>query len=536
MLFEPLELAELWKDFTNVTPLEEVRGKLEVASPRDSGRISAGGRDFDLVPFSPPPFREPGRIPDPCLLFGLSSDFLTLQIDDDTSFRPYICSSPTPLLFEEDCAHWGSFLSPTRYGCFMSSTSAEAFDLPEIIRTFESEGALQNVRISARVLYSLRFNHTVTCVWPECPAQDLPLCWERAPSLSVTCPPPQNSPFTDFLRLLRPRAPFVAAAQAEPFLLSASETCVRLVPCNSLITRLALRIEEPDFWAVWHSFLGAMKQCVNRTEPIPAITDTSVDIAASLLHQKIVCIAIQLRKEKKNSRTPKYAFTAEQVEAIEQSVRKQIGCDQELFDVVHTVMLHREFKQGRLERRFREYPTSAIASIRSFCFPELYDRRQQSMFALDYLLGRKAEDLMPALVFVRCCWKCENMVVPEWCPRLAAEKAEVEQWLKGVDGWTVPVETVEEAVRRVADLETKVLWVAELAGRFGEAEFVETLAQHGRAVVSVRDIAQRMTMEEQPAQTVQVVLTGEGEGSWQRLCVVVEGENVTYGRAVIEAY
>jgi hypothetical protein len=335
------------------------------------------------------------------------------------------------------------------------------------------------------------------------------------------------------LSLVRPTADFETKGDAVPFSLSAEQTCVHLVPCNSLITRLALQIEKPDFWSVWQGFLLAIRQCVATREPIAAITSRSVQLTSSMLNQKITCIAIQLRKPKRKRKTG-YAFTADQVDAIERGVRKDTGCHEDLFDVVHTVMMCPRQPQTQLERRFPHYQVALIRSIRSFCFSELYDPVQQSMIALDWLFGCTAKDLMPTLVFIRCCWECENIFVPEYCPALAVEKAELESWLHEADGWMVPVKMVEEAVTRVAELEKKVLWIEELTERFGEAEFVWTLAQQGSALVSVQDIEQRMSEEEQPKQTVQVVLTGEGDGHWQRLCVVVEGKMITYGRAFIE--
>jgi hypothetical protein len=373
----------------------------------------------------------------------------------------------------------GSFFSPSRYGSFTTSESVEPFDLPQIIRTFQSNGGLQNVGMSARVFYQLGFGETLTCIWPEHPAETLSLCWDSAPVLSITCPPAQNSRFTDFLRLARPTAPFQKGAPAAPFSLSPSDSCVHLVPCNSLITRLALQIEKPDFCSIWQGFLRAMRQCADNKSPIPAITDTSIELSSSLLHQKIVCIAIQFGKAKRKRRTPRYAFTVDQVEGIVNCVLNDIGWSDDLFDVVHTVMRCRDHPQGRLERQLRDCSRAVIASIKRCCFDGLYDPGHQSKLALDWLFGRKMEDVMPALVFVRCCWECEKMVVPEGCPDLTEEKAKLEQWLKDVDACVVPIQEVEVAVRKVAELDKKVHRIEELVQRFGQREFVSTLAQHG---------------------------------------------------------
>jgi hypothetical protein len=404
---------ELWRDFSNASPLEELRSELELAIDRLSRSSSAaeftvGGAHYSLRYASGPP----AGLPCPMQLFGLAAPYLRLSSDAPLDPAGVCCCSAAPLLFAAGGAIRGSALSAAGHSVFTSSSAAAgALSVGALAAAVRARcGPACTPLFSRAVTYEAGMGQRVVYSWPPepwpSPGGDSLEDARAAPACAVHYAAPEFGE-ARALRALRDGLPrefarraWAGDAQEPPAALPAGP--------NPYIGLLASRLGAGDFDAAWLGVRRFFERCVEQRAPIGAISADAVPRGACLLDQKMVMVAIQIARMR-GARQLSAQYTSDQFEPL---ARAAGDAGREVLEAMIEAKA-----AGARACPTEQFAAAALTAARleelwGYIREELFDPELQAWEALEFLMTRYPCDVARDLAPVRCRMEIERLGVP----------------------------------------------------------------------------------------------------------------------------
>jgi hypothetical protein len=413
----------------------------------------------------------------PKILSGLSSAPLLLRTDPD----------------DQSCLT-GSVVNSSESAIFKSwRTSETSFDPSEVADRFEKScGGLQNIVFELQITFFLEFSQRIIYKWPSQPLSGLSeiiFDIEHAPECVVLYEPEQWKSDENFLKAAE-KVRRASSQWETDHPLADIRSQIDLRPHsagdNPFLRLLASKIESDGFNGLWHSVLQYFQRCVDHRQPIEGIGDTEIPLNHCVLHQKMVMIAIQIGRlnRKSSSACTIPVYTSDQLGEINQSIRRDLGVDTDFTSEI-VKLIHEKSKcpSGRFPRDV--LPGDNSATIWPFIPEQLFEADQQLVQAMEYLSTRTPQEVLPSLMYLRCCMMIESLKGSELCNGLNIRETALIERLQSfreedLDGLVIECSELRNAVLQFRDLRAFYSRYPVIAEKLYESGFLTAESREDR--------------------------------------------------------